>query len=281
VREPSVLVTGGSGHVGSHVVGEFQAHGYRVTNADLYPSPDLTTVEVDATDLGALLRVPGRFDAIVHLVAIPTLTGQQPQEVLRVNVMAAHNVLEFSCQRQVGTAVMASSEAVIGVAFGYKPVSPVFLPIDESHPVLAEDAYGLSRLVQENLAAGFARRVPGMSVINLRFAWMLGANPYRDTLTRFHARPAEAVRNLFAYVGVRDGCRVMRLAVEHPPGGAEVCFVTAADSFMPVPSRQLAAEYFPAARLSAGFTGGQSLIDCRKARELLGFEPAHTWSERM
>ena len=68
-----VLITGGSGRVGRHVVREFEVHGYEVVNLDLKPASRVKTIQADVTDLNELLAVPGHFDAIVHLAAIPEL----------------------------------------------------------------------------------------------------------------------------------------------------------------------------------------------------------------
>lgn len=276
---PTVLVTGGSGRLGQYVIRELISYAYQVVNVDLRPSALVRTIIADATDLESLLRISGEFDAIVHLAAIPSMRHWPPQEVFRINIVTAHNVLEFAYIRQIKNIILASSEAVIGLANSYQQVSPIFLPIDELHPVLAQDAYGLSKALQENLATGFAQRAPGTSIKNLRFAWVLEEERYESALADIKHTPDIGVKKLFAYVDARDVSKACRQAVEYWSEGSETFFIAAADTLVAYPSLRLAETYFALAEVRPGrFNGRQSLIDCRKAQERLGFRPEYSWT---
>ena len=128
---------------------------------------------------------------------------------------------------------MASSEA-IGMANSYRPLVPAVFPINELHLPLAQDAYGLSKILQEEIAAGFVRRSPFMSIINLRFGWVLEKETYSDALASVQKNPDSGVRKLFAYVDARDASRACRHAVEYSNEGAEVFFITASDTLVSI-----------------------------------------------
>lgn len=147
-----ILVTGGSGRIGKAIMSDLVAQSYDVVNVDVVDADFVDTVIADLVLPQEYLKIKGSFDAIVHLAGLPSLRNATPQEVFMVNTSTAHNVLEFAYQNEIRKVIMASSEAVIGLANSYLIVRPVILPVDEAHPLLAQDAYGLSKGVQEQIA---------------------------------------------------------------------------------------------------------------------------------
>ena len=132
---PHVLVTGGAGFIGSHVVDSLLADGYRVTVLDnfdpFYPRafkerniashrqhPSWELVESDLRDLeGMRARLRGEWDAIVHLAAKAGVHGsvKDPIGYYDVNVRGTQNLLEVARERGVRQFVFASSSSVYGV----------------------------------------------------------------------------------------------------------------------------------------------------------------------
>jgi nucleoside-diphosphate-sugar epimerase len=272
-----ILVTGGSGRVGRPIIGDLVARSYEVLNVDLRPADFVETMVVDLTEPHQTAKIAGDFDAVVHLAGLPSLRNATPHEVFSTNAIAAHNVLEFAHERGIRKVVMASSEAVVGLANSYAPVRPLFLPIDETHPPLAQDAYGLSKVVQEQLAAGFARRRPELSVINLRFSWILDPGDCPQALATVRADPAKGVRKLFSYVDIRDACDAVRLAVECRLIGPDVFFIAAGDTLSDQNSAAVAAEFFPGVPiLPDALPGHRSLIDGGRAARLIGYSPQYS-----
>ncbi len=87
--------------------------------------------------------------------------------------------------------------------------------------------------------------------------------------------------NLWGYVDARDVATAARLALEADVEGSEVCIVAAADTVMTRPSADLMAEVFPTVPLRRSVPGRETLLSIDRARRLLGYEPAHRWSDHV
>jgi nucleoside-diphosphate-sugar epimerase len=271
-------VTGGSGKAGRYVVADLLAHGFEVVNVDRVPSPEVHTFQADLTDLGQVFGVVEGRDAIVHLAAIPWPGEHPPEVVLRNNVMSTFNVLQAACVLGVRTVVCAGSESALGFPFMFRRFGPSYLPIDEDHPLRPQDAYGLSKVIGEELGRGFAGRDPTMSITSLRFSWIQMPDEYEAHVRGAQADPAANDFNLWAYVDVRDVAAACRLALELNRPGFDAYYIAAPDTLMTRPTADLVRERFPGEpEIRPGFGGTSSPLDCSRARDLLGWEPAWTW----
>ena len=72
-----------------------------------------------------------------------------------------------------------------------------------------------------------------------------------------------------------------RLGLETEIGGSEICIVAAADTVMTRPSADLMAEVFPDVPLRRPVEGRETLLAIDRARQLLGYEPAHRWADHV
>jgi len=138
------LVTGGAGFIGSHLVGRLISEGFEVyvlnnfftgsfENIRNYLGcPRLHVVKGDVK--GALKDV----DYVFHLAALANidLSVRRPRLVNDVNVSGTLNLLMESLRFNVERFVFASSCAVYG--------EPIYLPIDEDHPINPISPYGVS-----------------------------------------------------------------------------------------------------------------------------------------
>jgi UDP-glucose 4-epimerase len=118
-----VLVTGGSGFIGSHVVDRVRARGHEVRIFDLVPSTyheDVDTVLGDLCDPGDVGRALDGCDAVVHLAAVADVdkVAQDPALTDRVNVHGTQVLLEGVRDRKIGRFVYASTIWVYGDAAG-------------------------------------------------------------------------------------------------------------------------------------------------------------------
>jgi UDP-glucose 4-epimerase len=114
-----VLVTGGSGFIGRHVVAELTAAGAAVRVVDLNPHPDPTVDVVigDIADPDVLARgFDGGFDAIVHLAAVTSVlrSVQEPERTFRTNVVGTNAVLTGGREAGVTALAFTSTNAVTG-----------------------------------------------------------------------------------------------------------------------------------------------------------------------
>jgi UDP-glucose 4-epimerase len=115
-----VLVTGGAGFIGRHVVSALTADGARVRVVDLEPHPDpsVDIVIGDIADPEVLARAfAGGCDSIVHLAAVTSIlkSVQQPELTFRTNVVGTNALLEAGRAAGVTSLAFASTNAVIGL----------------------------------------------------------------------------------------------------------------------------------------------------------------------
>jgi nucleoside-diphosphate-sugar epimerase len=81
------------------------------------------------------------------------------------------------------------------------------------------------------------------------------------------------------YVDCRDVAQARQLALTASVADAEVCIVAAADTVMTRPSADLMAEVFPSVPMRRAVSGRETLLSIDRARQVLGYEPAHRWAD--
>ena len=272
-----VVVTGGSGLAGRAVVADLLEHGFDVMNVDLVPLEETAPFRrADLVDLGQVYGCLRDAEAVVHFAAIPRPAFDVPEVVFRTNVMSAFNVLEAASTLGINRIVYASSVSVLGFPFFVQPFVPDYVPIDEVHPLLPQDAYALSKRVGEELANGFARR-GRLTVVGLRFPWIHTPWTFAEQVQPLWADPAAGASNLWSYVDSRDVAEAARLALTAQTAGHVACFVAASDSFMPIPSRTLVADHYPKTVIHDELADHASLLSSAKAEAILGFRARHSW----
>jgi nucleoside-diphosphate-sugar epimerase len=272
-----VVVTGGSGLAGRAVVEILVEHRFDVTNVDLVASDGPAPFRrADLENLGQVYGCLRGAEAVVHFAAIPRPTLDVPEVVFRTNVMSVFNVLEAASALGINRVISASSVSVLGFPFFEQPFAPSYVPIDEAHPLLPQDAYALSKRIGEELADGFARR-GRLSVVSLRFPWIHTPRTFAEQVRPLWADPAAGASNLWSYIDTRDVAEAVRLALTAEFGGHEACFVAAADSFMPIPSRVLVADHYPTTIIHDELADHISLLSSARAEALIGFHARHSW----
>lgn len=195
-----VLITGGSGFLGSHVAQALAARDdvELVVSADLRASarPGILEVLLDVTEAAAIapLLREHRIDTVVHLAAI-VAPGRDVDLEYRVDVEGSANVLAACVEAGVRRIVVSSS----GAAYGYHCDSPAW--IDESQPLRGNDAFPYSRhkrLVEEMLAE-HRETHPELQQVVFRIGTILGPT----------------VRNQIT--ALWDGSRILRVAGSDSP----------------------------------------------------------------
>jgi nucleoside-diphosphate-sugar epimerase len=290
-----VVVTGGSGKIGGWILKELLDHGHEVLNVDLRPAAETRcrTLISDVTDGGQAYGALGAFtgidelqpslspepvDAVVHFAAIPRILLVPDAEVFRINTVSTYNVIEAATRLGIRKVVYASSEATYGVVFADGQLDPQYFPLDEQHPTVPMDAYGLSKVVNERTAAAFHARSGG-DFYGLRIGDVMAPADY----ARFPAwstEPAARKRELWAYVDVRDVAQMVRLCVEADGLGFQVFNTFATESAHVLPTRELAGRFYPNVPINGAIGEHGALVSNEKARKQLGFEPRHRWRDQ-
>jgi UDP-glucose 4-epimerase len=147
-----ILVTGGSGFIGRHVVSELGEDGarIRVLDAQPHPDPDVEIVQGDLGDPGVIeAALDGGVDAVVHLAAVTSVLRslEQPRLTYRTNVAATAELLEAAREAGARSFVFASTNAVTG---------PMDAPaITESATLRPLTPYGSTKAAAEMLMSAY------------------------------------------------------------------------------------------------------------------------------
>lgn len=230
----SVLVTGGAGFIGSHVVEDLVRGGYRVTVYDNFSSGlrqnlaaldgEVEIVEGDVLDAEALVAAARGKEIVSHQAAQLEITKclEDPLDDMRTNLVGTINVLEAARAAGVSRVVNASSACIYGQA-----VNP---PSEEdTAPHNPNWSYGASKLAAEKYAQIFANDY-GFAVASLRYGITYGPREwYGRVLTIFLKRIAEgkppvvfgAGDQLRDFVYVGDVVRIHRACIEAPLQGGQ------------------------------------------------------------
>lgn len=277
-----VVITGGSGMLGRWVVRHFVEQGYETVNVDSR-RPDealCPTLLVDLENLGEVYSALAGADAVVHLAAIPAAHIRTPEVTFRNNVMSTYNVLEAAAGLGIRKAVIASSESSYGIVFAVNPLAPQYVPVDEDHPQLPQDSYGLSKIVNEQTAEMFHRRT-GMQIVSLRLGNVIPPDWY-ERFPSFIHNPEERERILWSYIDTRDAASACRLAIEADGLGAVALNIAADDTSMAIRSRELLAARYPGVTdIRAPLDGCETLLSNERAKRLLGWQPQHRWRDEV
>ncbi|MEJ7837647.1 MAG: NAD(P)-dependent oxidoreductase [Thermomicrobiales bacterium] len=276
-----VLVTGACGALGQVVVKDLLDHGYDVAGADrrMIPGGPIRVVETDLTDVGQVAYTAQGAAGIIPRGAIPSPYGKPDEVVFRNNTGATFAVLQAASLLGITSVVIASSISAYGMAWAPTYFDPLYVPIDETHPMRNHDAYGHSKEVDELTARMVVRRT-GMSVAALRFHWIATREA---ALARTQVAPEPRdVRQMFGYVEQGDAARACRLAFETArdrPFGFEAFNIVAADTLASEETEVLVRRHAPDLEIRTplpGFNGG---FDIAKASRLLGWEPTWSWRD--
>ncbi len=192
-RSLRVLVTGGAGFIGSHVVEELLRRGHNPVvlddlsvgrAANLPAKVDL--VQGDVCDWTAVRPLVKDVDAIIHLAARVTIRGSVEHfaDDARVNVMGTVNVIRaLTDQTPMPKLIFASSMAVYG--------DDISLPIDEQAPRKPTSPYGIGKLAAEMYCLQLGRLL-GFKSVALRYFNTFGPRqtptPYVGVITVFTRR---------------------------------------------------------------------------------------------
>jgi nucleoside-diphosphate-sugar epimerase/ubiquinone/menaquinone biosynthesis C-methylase UbiE len=169
----NVLITGGGGFIGSHLVESQLRQGHRVRTVDrhvdglahLAERPTLEIVAGDLIDAALVARLVEGIDCIYHLASAHLEVSLPDTRYWQVNVEATVNLLRTAHAAGVRRVVHCSSVGVFGDI-----ATP---PADETTPCHPTNIYELTKLAGERVALRFAN-IAGLSVVVARPAWVYG-----------------------------------------------------------------------------------------------------------
>ncbi|TAM36271.1 MAG: UDP-glucose 4-epimerase GalE [Rhodanobacter sp.] len=204
-----VLVCGGAGYIGSHMVRRLLGYGHDVVVFDNLSTghkkavSNVPLVVGDLLDAEALRRLFAgrRFDAVMHFCAL-SLVGESvrdPYQYYVNNVAGTLNLLRSMFTAEVSRLVFSSTAAVFG--------NPRARFIDELHPTCPINPYGASKLMVERVLADAARAY-GLRTVALRYFNAAGADPAGD-IGESHEPETHLIPNVLrSALGLGKGLKV-------------------------------------------------------------------------
>ncbi len=173
----TILVTGGAGYIGSHVVKELLRQGHQPIILDNLQTghrkavKDAIFVHADLADSGKVRQTfrSLRIGSVMHFAGdcLVDESVLKPFKYFNNNVRNSLQLLEIACEFNVTKFVFSSSAAVYG--------EPKKIPIEEEHPCAPTNPYGETKLIFERVLEGF-RKEEKVDYISLRYFNAAGAD---------------------------------------------------------------------------------------------------------
>jgi len=226
-----VLVTGGTGYIGSHTVVELIAEGFDVVITDNLYNSDITVLDgihaitgvtpkfydydiCDVSKLDEVFSAEGRIDAIIHFAAYKAVgeSVRKPLDYYRNNLTSLINLLGMMERHNSPVMVFSSSCTVYG--------QPDTLPVTEASPVKeAASPYGYTKQVGEIIIRDTMASRPSHRAVSLRYFNPIGAH----RTAHIGELPRGVPENLVPYItqtaiGLRDGLKVFGSDYDTPDG---------------------------------------------------------------
>jgi UDP-glucose 4-epimerase len=234
IRGKSILVIGGAGFIGSHVVAELlKTDVGQVVIYDNFARGKLSNIASylqdsrcslypkggDIRDIDVLNDAMQGIDGVVHLAAMWLLHCKDfPRTAFNVNIEGTFNVLEACVNNNIQRLVYSSSASVYGDA--------VEVPMTEEHPFNNRNFYGATKIAGEAMARAFHDRY-GLSYVGLRYMNVYG--PHQDQtaaytgvipimLNKIDANEAPTINGdgsqAYDFISVQDTARCNVLALQ-------------------------------------------------------------------
>lgn len=291
-----VLVTGGSGFLGRHVVDEL-GDACEVGVLDIKPPRQSVRYhEASIVDLDAVAAAVAGYDAVIHLAGIDDGNPFSDHDYFQTNVQGAWNVLHACEQAGIHQVAVASSTATLGLGWDR---GPEYLPVDVDHPLHPTETYGLTKQLIETISTHFVRRGE-LRVVCLRptliirpereaafVAQLALPDPDRGTVESLEPSETTATGGLSAtrtYVRSRDAARCFVAALDYRATRYGVFLVSARDNIGRVRTLERMRDVYgrvPEVRDPALYEADPlaSALDIRSTVEQLGWEPEGTWED--
>jgi UDP-glucose 4-epimerase len=293
--QKKVLVTGGAGFIGSHVVDRFVNEGHEVRVLDDLSTGKLDNIQAhlasgkvelvkgDIRDASLVTESLNGVSFVIHMAALVSvpLSVENPNLTFDINLLVTLILLRSSIKKHIKRFLFISSCAVCG--------DPESLPVTEESRTNPISPYAESKLVGERYCLGFSERQLLPSVV-LRFFNVYGPrqgmNEYSGVITRFIDRcrlglpltiygDGSQTRD---FVNVKDVAEAILASTRSVGAVGEVFNI---GSGKPTTVNELAKTVIELAKVGSKISYAKSRVgdikdsyaDISKAKKILGFEP--------
>lgn len=173
-----ILVVGGAGYIGSHMVKLLSRYGYTVITLDNLATGFRDAVkygefvegDIANTELLDHLFAGNEFEAVMHFASYIEVAEsvKKPTKYYTNNFSNTLNLLDAMVRHEVGHFIFSSTAAIFG--------EPHYVPIDENHPKVPINPYGKSKLMVEQALEDYEKAY-GLQSVCLRYFNAAGADP--------------------------------------------------------------------------------------------------------
>lgn len=231
MTKKKILVTGGAGYIGSHMVAILLDAGHHVITLD-----DLSTGHRDAVpggdfvqgnvgDMAVLDRIfsgHGAIDGVCHFAGSIDVRESvaKPEKYFQYNVTATRTLLDRLMAKGPAPFIFSSTCAIYG--------KPQRLPMDESHPIAPESPYAQSKSMAEEILTEYGRE-QGLAFIALRYFNAAGADPEGRVGER-RDDPTHLIPSIFSVAtGIHPELKIFGNDFDTPDGTAIRDYIHVAD----------------------------------------------------
>ena len=274
-----IVVTGAAGRLGRRVVQLLVDRGKDVLATDQVEADDLPTefVRCDLGNSAAVHDVLKGAEAVIHMGAIPGPSRAEPRAIFENNTPADFNVMMSAAELGLRRVVYSSSAFGMGWAHDGNAFVPRYLPLDEEHPMMPFEPYGLTKQVGEDIGRMIARN-SRTTVVSLRFTNV----PLPEVVAEFPwpaptpEKPLTLV--MWAYADARDVAEAQARSVDAEIEEYEAFMLAQPSSRFAEPTIDIVRNNFgDRVEIREGLDGTASVISTEKVQRMLGWRPRHDW----
>ena len=188
---------------------------YDVVGTDQVVPEEFPTAFIlaDLRDRDAAGRVLDCAEAVVHMGAHPGPARMEPRDIFANNLESTFNVMMSAAEKGLRRVVFSSSAFGMGWAHDGNAFVPLYLPLDEDHPMMPFEPYGLSKQVGEDIAQMIARN-SSTTAVSLRFTNVVYPEDQVDFPWPAPTPEEPLTLVMWAYADPRDVAEAHVLALE-------------------------------------------------------------------
>ncbi|KAI5452716.1 hypothetical protein NCC49_000465 [Naganishia albida] len=293
-----IIVTGGSGKAGRHVIPYLIEQGHTVMNLDIIPFPDpkvpVYTLKTDLTNSGQVFNAftslfnmeeyqiasPGPPlvpDVVIHLAAYARNMLVPDNELFNGNTQSTYNVIEVACKLGIKKIMICSSETTYSVCFWQGERDYDVFPLEEDYDVNPMDTYALTKIIGEKTARAFANRFQGTDIYAFRVGNVIEPHEYAQNFPEYLKDPSCRKRNAFSYIDARDLGQIFDKAIQKSGLGFQIFNATNNTITTIETTREILQRYYPNVKITREMEEYEAPLSNKKIRDVLGFEDVHDW----
>jgi len=270
-----ILITGATGLIGKALAEALRSLGHQTVGLSIDRASESSCDENfqgAASDPELMQRALRDVNAVVHLAALRSPHLDTPLRTYTLNTSATFNALSSAAESGVRVAIHASSISVLGFSFAQERLYPKYLPIDEAHPKVLSDPYGLSKAADEETVR-YIRNRHKIDIYAPRFPYVGDLeNLLAERAAKIAADDSFGTQDFWAYLEISDAVKaIITLIEERPKLDDPVLNVVAPNTLARTKTRELMAKHFTERDWQSLPDGYGALFDSSKIQAKTSF----------